>query len=277
MSDKYPESSGRRRFVKGVVGSAGVAGIGTAGVASLDAVTNQTGTGGGQTTYFGVENVGGPAPRGMPMVPIEIDDEGYLRGVYPEVQEVEQQGETAQVARQELGGMTYEVDWYQYCGIQDYQGLQPSYDGDNYFRYAGGASSYEWQPSSGKVSVDDFADYDTWANDYGEAGIGKPAAVTWRSQDTDNTIPVQVIRSTLLEDAVEDADGDVGEWLDAATQNGFMAFLSKCTHYCCVPGYRSSDYEGAGDQIYCACHQSVYDPYSIVKRSFTAYPRPEDG
>ncbi|GAA0266435.1 Rieske 2Fe-2S domain-containing protein [Halobacterium noricense] len=277
MSDKYPESSGRRRFVKGVVGSAGVAGIGTAGVASLDTVTNQTGTGGGQTTYFGVQNTGGPAPRAMPMVPIEIDDEGYLRGVYPEIQEVEQQGETVQVARQDLGGITYEVDWFQYCGIQDYQGLQPSYEGDNYFRYSGGSSAYEWQPGSGQVHVDDFEDYETWDNQYGEAGIGKPASVTWRSQETDNSIPVQVIRSTLLEDAVEQASGQVGEWLDAATQDGFMAFLNKCTHYCCVPGYRSSNYEGAGDKIYCACHQSIYDPYSIVKRSFTAYPRPEDG
>jgi len=277
MSDKYPESSGRRRFVKGVVGSASVAGLGTAGVASIDAITNPTGAGGGQVTYFGVENTGGPAPRAMPMVPIEIDDEGYLRGVYPEIREEEQQGQTVQVAEEELGGISYAVDWFQYCGVQDYEGIQPSYDGDDYFRYSGGASSYEWQPDSGQVNVDDFADYESWENDYGEAGIGKPAAVTWRSQDTENTIPVQVIRSQLLEEAIADAEGEVAEWLEATTQDGFMAFLAKCTHYCCVPGYRTSDYEGAGDLIYCACHQSVYDPYSIVKRSFTAYPRPEDG
>ncbi|MXR21137.1 Rieske 2Fe-2S domain-containing protein [Halobacterium bonnevillei] len=277
MSDKYPESSGRRRFVKGVVGSAAVAGVGTASIAAVDAITNPTGAGGGSTQYFGVENTAGPAPRAMPMVPLETDEEGYLRGVYPEIKEEEQAGQTVQVAREELGGITYEIDWFQYCGVQEYQGLQPSYDGDNYFRYTGG-STYDWQPSSGRMHVDDFDDYESWANDYGEAGIGKPAKGTWRSQDTDNNIPVQIIRSSVLEDKIAEESGEAIDWLEAATEDGFMAILNKCTHFCCAPsGFRSSNYGGAGDKIYCQCHQSIYDPYSIVKRRFVAFPRPEDG
>jgi len=31
----------------------------------------------------------------------------------------------------------------------------------------------------------------------------------------------------------------------------------------------------AEDMIYCPCHQSVYDPFSLVKKSFVALPRPE--
>jgi len=275
MSDKYPESSGRRRFVKGVVGSATLAGAGTAGVAALDSVTNPTGAGGGPVDYFGVENTAGPAPRGMPMVPIEIDDEGFIRGVYPEVQEVERQGQTVEVAREELGGIEYSTDWFQYCGVQGYEGIAPSYDGDNYFRYSN--TGYDWQPTSGRVNVEDFEDYDTWDTDYGDAGIGKPAKATWRSQDTENTIPIQIIRSSIVEEKIESESGEAVDWLDAATQDGFMAILNKCTHFCCAPqGFRTSSYGGADDKIYCQCHQSIYDPYSIVKRSFVAFARPEN-
>lgn len=275
MSDKYPESSGRRRFVKGVVGSATVAGIGTAGIATVDSVTNPTGAGGGPTEYFGVENTAGPAPRAMPMLPVALDDEGYLRGVYPEIQEVEQpDGTVVQEPRQELGGIEYSTDWFQYCGVQGYEGLRPSYDGDNYFRYSSG---YDWHSTSGRVHVDDFDDYETFENDYGDAGIGKPAKATWRSQNTENSIPVQIIRSAILEEKIESESGEVIDWLEAATTDGFMAILNKCTHFCCAPsGFRSSSYGGADDKIYCQCHQSIYDPYSIVKRNFVAFARPEE-
>ena len=276
MSDKYPESSGRRRFVKGVVGSATLAGAGTAGVAALDSVTNPTGAGGGPVNYFGVENTAGPAPRSMPMVPIEIDDEGFVRGVYPEVQEVERQGQTVEVAREEIAGIEYSADWFQYCGVQGYEGIDPGYDGDNYFRYSGG-SGYDWQPTSGRVNIEDFQNYESWENDYGEAGIGKPAKATWRSQNTENSIPVQLIRSPVLEETIESESGEVIDWLEAATQDGFMAILNKCTHFCCAPsGFRTASYGGAEDKIYCQCHQSIYDPFSIVKESFVAFARPEN-
>jgi Rieske Fe-S protein len=274
MSDKYPESSGRRRFVKGVVGSATLAGAGTAGVAALESVTNPTGAGGGPVTYYGVQNTAGPAPRSMPMIPVEVDDEGFLRGIYPEVQEIEQQGQTVEVAREELGGIEYSSDWFQYCGVQGYEGIGPAYDGDNYFRYSSG---YDWQPTSGRVNVEDFQDYDTWENGYGEAGIGKPAKGTWRSQDTENSIPVQIIRSTVIEDTIESESGPIADWLEAATDDGFMAILNKCTHFCCAPsGFRTASYGGADDKIYCQCHQSIYDPFSIVEESFVAFARPDN-
>jgi Rieske Fe-S protein len=274
--DKYPESSGRRRFVKGVVGSAGMAGIGAVGAGTVTSITNPTGQGGGQTTYYGVENTSGPAPRAMPMVPIQIDSEGFIQGRYPDIQEEQQQGQTVQVARMELGGVTYEVDWFQYCGVQDYQGLSPSYEGDNYFRYTGGPSSYDWQPTSGRVNISDFEDYETWTNGIGEAGIGKPAMASWRSEDTEDTIPIQLIRSSRIEEKIANESGPAIDWLEAATQDGVMAVLNKCTHFCCVPGFRSSTYENADNFIYCPCHQSIYDPFSIVQRRFTAFPRPED-
>jgi Rieske Fe-S protein len=279
--DKYPESSGRRRFVKGVVGSAALAGVGTATAGIVNTTTQPTGTGGGTTTYFGVENTEGPAPRAMPQVPVEIDGEGYIKGVYPDISTEMQQGREVQIARMELGGITYEVDWYQYCGIQGYEGLSPNYEGDNYFRYAN-SSGYTWQQeevSAGdRVNVEDLADYQEWGNEIGKSGVGKPAAVTWRSQDTTATIPVMILRSERVRELADAAEDEAGEWLAASTDRGVMAVLNKCTHFCCVPGFKSTAQSvkfGAADEIFCPCHQSVYDPFSIVKRSFVAYPRPE--
>ncbi len=74
--DKYPESTGRRRFVKGVVGSASLVGIGTAAAAGIDTATAPSGAGGGIIQYFGVENTDGPAPRPMPQVPSKSTTRG---------------------------------------------------------------------------------------------------------------------------------------------------------------------------------------------------------
>ena len=278
--DKYPESSERRRFVKGVVGSAALAGVGTAAAATINSATAPSGRGGGITQYLGVENVAGPAPRAMPQIPIEIDDEGFLRGIWPDVSEETQEGRTIMVAEMELGGFTYSSEWFQYCGVQTFPGVQPDADQDNYFRYTS-SPPYEWQQeevSGGdRVNVEDFDDYRDWGNDIGRDGIGKPAVATWRSQDVPpaGTMPVQIVRSRLIEEA---APND--PWLEASTEQGFVANLNKCTHFCCVPGFKayadSARFNGE-NRIYCQCHQSVYNPFNIVQESFVALPRPDDG
>ncbi|WP_458187368.1 ubiquinol-cytochrome c reductase iron-sulfur subunit [Haladaptatus sp. NG-WS-4] len=277
--DKYPESTGRRRFVKGVVGSATLAGFGTAGAAALKSATSPTGEGGGITQFMGMENTDGPAPRAMPQIPIEIDGEGFIKGVFPKPKKVEEQGRTITVAETNIGGITYSAEWFQYCGVQTYKGVDPEADMDNYFRYKEGGA-YDWQSSEvkagDKVHVDDFSDYKTWGNDIGKSGLGKPAMVTWRSQDVpaSQTMTVQLIRSTNVEEMANE-----NEWLKASTQEGFIANLNKCTHFCCVPAFKGiagAAKFGAQDMIYCPCHQSIYDPFSIVKKSFVALPRPED-
>ncbi|WP_276301433.1 ubiquinol-cytochrome c reductase iron-sulfur subunit [Halorussus lipolyticus] len=278
--DKYPEESGRRRFVKGVVGSASLAGIGTAAAASINSATEPTGAGGGITQYFGVENTAGPAPRAMPQIPVEVDDDGFLKGIWPEPETVTEQGREITVSEMELGGITYTSEWFQYCGGQTYPGVKPDADQDNFLRYAS-SPPYEWQQEAvepgEQVNVEHFTDYETWGNGIGTSGIGKPALVTWRSQDvpSSGTIPVQLIRSERIRRMSDRGD----QWLSASTEEGFLANMNKCTHFCCVPGFKSlSDSQrfGAADEIYCQCHQSVYDPFSIVRRSFVALPRPDE-
>ena len=127
-----------------------------------------------------------------------------------------------------------------------------------------------------QVHVDDFSDYETWGNEVGRDGLGKPAMATWRSQDVpaSGTMPVQIIRSTRIEELVDRGD----QWLQASTEQGFVANLNKCTHFCCVPAFKANPGSakfGAADDIYCQCHQSVYDPFSLVRESFVALPRPE--
>ena len=281
--DKYPAESGRRRFVKGVVGGAGLAAVGTTGAVGINTATSSPGSGGGSTTAMAIENTAGPAPRGMPQIPVEITDDGYLKGVWPEVQEVEEGGRTIEVAETEMAGVTYSSEWFQFCGMETAQGIVPGYESENFFR-SDSDPGYEWQSdlSQGdRLSVDMFEDYEEWGNGIGEAGVGKPATGTWRSQDAETVIPIQVIRSTTVEEIANgetDHDQAIVDWLNASTEQGFIAWLNKCTHFCCVPGYKQSEGSatfGAANEVYCGCHQSVYDPFSIVETLFVARPRPD--
>lgn len=279
IEDKYPTDSSRRRFVRGVVGSAALAGVGTASAAIVDSATTTPGIGGGAVSYRGAEQIGGPAPRGIPQVPVEVDDEGYIHGIWPDLREEEVDGRTVTIAEMELGGHTYSSLWFQYCGIQSTPGVFPDADQESSLHYTT-SSNYEWQSdqmSGGEqLHISHFEDYEDWAEPIGTAGLGKAAQARWRSEDVDSrdVIPVQVIRSTLIEEAAQD-----DEWLQASTDEGFIAFLNQCTHFCCVPGwktYRDAPQFDAEDKIYCQCHQSVFDPFSIVTETFFARPRPEE-
>ena len=281
--DKYPAESGRRRFVKGVVGGASLAAVGATGVAGVNAATTSPGAGGGATQAMAIENTAGPAPRGMSQIPVEITDDGEIMGVWPEVEEVDEGGRTVLVAEMDMGGVTYSSEWFQYCGVESYEGIQPDYESENLFR-VGSTTGYEWMSDleEGEVlTVDMFDNYPIWGNDIGRAGIGKPATGRWRSEDADNIIPIQVLRSPIIE---EIANGNTGapqsivDWVNASTDQGFIAWLNKCTHFCCVPGFKldevSARFEAEND-VYCGCHQSVYDPFSIVQTLFVARPRPD--
>src|SRR5699024_6124489 len=132
--DSYPTESGRRRFVKGVVGASALGATAVTGAAATSLATTTSGQGGGPTQYLGIENTAGPAPRGMPQIPIEIDSDGYLKGVWPEVETKTKNGEKVKVAKSKLGGITYSNNWFQYRRVQTYSGLAPDADQDNYFR-----------------------------------------------------------------------------------------------------------------------------------------------
>jgi len=281
--DKYPTDSNRRRFVKGVVGGASLIGVGTTAAAAVNTLTASTGAGGGAVRFYAVENVDGPAPRGMPMIPVQIEEregEEVLTGLWPRTYN-EDEGVAVQ---REIDGVDlpvpYRSSWFQYCGVQTYPGIDPEADQDNTFRYAA-ESKYTWQneqtEQGAPMRVSDFEDYEDWSNENTSSGRGKPASGTWRSEGiSDGIIPVEVIRSPIIERMAKSGEAP---WITAATERGFMAHLNKCSHFCCVPGFATSNYEGAVSatgNIYCQCHQSIYDPFSIVQKSYVALPRPTE-
>ena len=94
---------------------------------------------------------------------------------------------------------------------------------------------------------------------------------------------VQLIRSNRVEQMAEgegefsDLPSSVCQFISASTAEGFIAWLNKCTHFCCVPGFKTQEGSanfGAENDIYCQCHQSVYDPFSPVQSQFVSLPRP---
>jgi len=275
--DKYPAETGRRRFVSGVVGSAALSSIGVGGAAALDTVTSSSGEGGGTTNFVAIENVDGPAPRGMPIIPIEING-GEISGLWPEYD-----SEQGVAIAPDFGGsgIAYSSAWFQYCGVQTAEGIQPQADQDNVFRSSPGA--FDWQNDverGAPLTVDMFDDYETWGNGIGSSGLGKPASATWRSEGDVQSITVQILRSPEIEamaNGERDLPGNVQSFISEATEQGFIAWLNKCTHFCCVPGFKTQEGSanfGAADAVYCQCHQSVYDPFSPVVKQFVALPRP---
>ena len=277
--DKYPAETGRRRFVSGVVGSAALSAVGVGGAAATDSLTSSSGEGGGTTNFVAVENIDGPAPRGMPIIPIEING-GELSGLWPEYDE-----EAGVAIARDFGGsgIDYSSAWFQYCGIQSSSGIYPQADADTLFLNNPG--SFDWQSDveqDAPLTVDMFDDYESWGNGIGTAGLGKPASAVWR-QTEDGGVPVQVIRSVEVEKMANgegeysDLPGSVQSFISAATDQGFIAWLNKCTHFCCVPGFKTQEGSanfGGANAIYCQCHQSVYDPFSPVLTQFVALPRP---
>jgi Rieske Fe-S protein len=280
--DKYPAASGRRRFVKGVVGSAALASVAAGTSAAINTATNPSGAGGGPTQYIGVENTVGPAPRGMPIIPIEIQN-GEIGGLWPSVSESTQGGRTIKVAQEDVGGMRYSSTWFQYCGVQGFTSVAPGTEANNTFLAAGG---YDWMgdvEDGTALTVDMFQDYEEWGNGIGSSGLGKPASATWRNTEGSRPLPVQVLRTPELpkmingEGKYSDLSSTVRNFLEGATDQNFMAWLNKCTHFCCTPsGFKSSGYSGAENAAYCQCHQSIYDPFSPVQKQFVALPRPGD-
>lgn len=275
-SDKYPAESGRRRFVKGVVGGAALAGVGAMGSATVNTLTTSGGVGGGATVAMTIEHTGGPAPRGLPQIPVQVTGDGFIEGIWPETTTITQEGQEIEVAQEDLGGKTYSGEWFQYCGVESQENVAPDFESDNLFRAEPG--KYDWQDETydagDKIHVDDFQNYSEWGNGIGSDGVGKPASATWRSEDADTNLNVIVIRSKLIEEAAQN-----NEWLSASTDQGFMAYLSVCTHFCCIPDYKvleeSARYD-AEDGTYCVCHQSTYNPFTMEEALFIARPRPSE-
>ncbi|MDY6778998.1 MAG: ubiquinol-cytochrome c reductase iron-sulfur subunit, partial [Halobacteria archaeon] len=251
--------------------------VAATGFMSVDLLTQKSGKGGGSIKYNGIEIVDGPAPRGMPQIPVEITSGGEIKGMAPKP------SDGKEAPSMEIAGFEYKLDWFQYCGVQSYPGVYPSFESNNRFHY----NEREWHSDMGGevMTVGDFSNWESYKGDAADAtrGLGKPAWGTWRSQDVDQTMPISIIKTSqdrLLSNAKSD---QMKQWIRETCPQGFIAWLNKCTHCCCVPqGFQTSNYDCdspsgkcAADMVYCQCHQSKYDPFSVVREDMIALPRPE--
>lgn len=253
----------RRSFVKASLG-AGVLGAGAAAAYGMGKPLALTGgTQAVKVEFLGAKRVGGPAPRGLPILPLELDSEGNIIGQIVETD----------------GGLT-NLDWYQYCGHEDAPGLQAEVNfPDNLVRYfitpdkiAQGFNPWYADLVGNPMNVNDFPDVGfgaagNWRSE-GQTGAGIITAIVVNvGKDLDN------VGGTGNKLTFEDAD----QWADPVRaqveETGLLGFVSFCSHFCCVPGWKEADKsladsKNAWDTLFCTCHFSVYDPAVLKVDNF---------
>lgn len=245
-----PRRLSRRGFVKGclLASAAGVAAAGGGGmVAALD-------LGGGtarRIDYLGATVQAGPAPQGVPLVPLAADGEGRLRG----------NPDPPEVGRAVL-------DWYRYCGHDASPVLRPEYAGDETLRYS--------VPKDKLPAIEAYAAEGRRADagwflphagaparvaDFRAVGFGAPVA--WRGEVTATVLKVDPASLEVPAALREVVDGFLVPTPDGAA---LMAYSNFCKHLCCAPGWHetrlAASFE-AEDKLYCSCHHSVYDPLRV--------------
>lgn len=245
----------RRQFVKTAIGAATVGAVG----ATTAGLVVPLSTGGGlkvrRFPYLGARRIGGPAPQGIPLIPLTVNDEGFLEGIpelgmFPDAKE------------------PHSLEWYKYCSHEGAPGLRKGFTEDNVLRYFNNLAKVAqaetegipiWYKSKldGKVHIDDFDEVD------------KGAPFRWRSEGQEQNNIITGIAIRVSKDSVR---GKFPEGFIASRDDkDVIAFCSFCAHFCCVPGYQESQIplkQGLFDKIYCTCHDSVYDPRQIKEYTF---------
>lgn len=252
-----PHGWTRRAFVKGCV-AASAAGVALMGGGALVGSAALPIPPGRRVDYVGCTVVGGPAPQGLPLLALRVDEDGALRGV-PEPE-----------------GFGSSLDWYRYCGHAAAPGLQDGWDGDERLRYHWARDKepaievYRAEgerPDAGWFL--DRADGVVRPEHLREVGWGAP--VRWRSEGERGAAIVSAI--VLRVDPAQlritgTAAAPLREAFLAPLPDGsaMLAFVSFCKHLCCLPGWHESTLArqfDAVDRIYCACHHSRYDPLAL--------------
>lgn len=105
---------------------------------------------------------------------------------------------------------------------------------DNVFRYGPEKKTWYSDKSGTEVMAQDFDQ------------VGKGAGVLWRGE-----IPAILIRV------------DESKLRGTTANNGLIAFVSACTHLCCIASWHLD--RPNEDVLFCRCHDGIFDPYDIVK------------
>lgn len=246
----------RRKFVRAAVGTAvGVGAAGSAVAIGVPFLTRRYDAPPPRPRrYFGARIVGGPAPRGVPLIPLALNERGEL------------------VARAVVHDDSFgEVDtsaWHAYC-----DGAGPG----------GGDALRFFVPEERAAVVNPW-----YADRVGEAARPEDflenemgATVTWGAPvDGSAHAPLVAVVVRYSRDALvhrADATPRVGaplsarEWALVRTRfvlewedSVFVAANAACTHFCCLAGFKENEKlaraRDAWDKLFCSCHVSVFDP-----------------
>lgn len=244
----------RRSFVKGALGAAtlGVAGAAGFGMFKQAAIVKPSNI--RPVTYLGAKVLSGsPAPRGLPLMPVRINEEGLVE-VIPEDDD------------------TNYLDWYRYCSHENAPGLaNPDFTQDNTIEYflteeklvvAGDEAIERWWYA-------EKLEQPIRARDFANRPFGDGAAFRWRSQGQSGNDVITGILLKLDPAEFNLSEEELSKYMDMETN--LIAFSSFCTHFCCVPGWKedpSADKLGFWDMIFCTCHNSRYDPRDLTEYTF---------
>jgi len=253
----------RRSFVKTCVGVAGAGALAAAGLGIAAGTAIPRKPGGSLIRYYGAHRVAGPAPRGVPYIPVTVENGVFVgKPVFagPDGEEVNA------------------LDWYKYCGHAGAPGLRLDFTNDNTLTY---------------FEKEDYKKLTPWFKDYyGEPirpehfpDVGFGAAFIWRSagQSGANILSGVLIKAPPREvryaqSVVSPAKPlkDEAEFEHVRKEvfhESFIAVSTFCTHFCCVPGYREAEQlarpRNAWDNMFCTCHNSNYNYREPVAYSFS--------
>lgn len=189
----------------------------------------------------------GPAPQGLPLIPVRVNSAGFLEGV------------------------PTHLDWYDYC--------QPHAPGLSSHFFGTNAFSYYLSPQ--QLSIAERQGSEVWyadsigevvhADDFTELWQG--ASVMWRTPTEYG--PDEQLLAILVKVDPNAFPKDIREEF---MRDGFAAFNAAGTHLCCVVGYQISNSPSARnettdvDYIFDPCHDSRYDVRDI--RSYAVPARP---
>lgn len=183
----------------------------------------------------------GPAPKGLPLIPVRVNDEGVLEGV------------------------PSHLGWYEYCR-PNAPGLSTDFRGANTF-------SYYLSPQ--QLHIAEMQMGGVWYGDsIGEAVRPENFTELWQGASVMWRTPTEYGPDDQLLAILVKVDPNVypENIRDEFMPDGFAAFNAGDAHFCCVVGYqvnnspRAKDDAGQ-DYIFDSCHDSRYDIRDI--RTYT--------
>lgn len=254
----------RRSFVKTCVGAASAGALAASGLGLAAGLAIPRRAGGAVLNYYGAHRVAGPAPRGVPYIPVTVEN-----GVFV--------GKTSIPGRD--GGEVNVLEWYKYCGHAGAPGLNPDFTEDNTLTYF----IAEEKLKSITPWFKDLLGKPIRPEDFPADGFG--ASFIWRSagQSGPNVLTGVLIKapnreielvSSVVAPAKPIRDEDEFAYVrENIFHENYIGVSTFCTHFCCIPGYREAEAlarpRDAWDNMFCTCHNSNYNHRQPVLYSFS--------